>query len=77
MLRIDIANNGKPMPSGMDESRYTLKNEKAGITGNEGLGGFRISQIIGHFGGELKLSTNEQEEFPVTITLYLPLIKIE
>lgn len=77
MLRIDIANNGKPMPSGMDESRYILKNEKAGVTGNEGLGGFRISQIIGHFGGELKLNTNEQEEFPVTITLYLPLIKVE
>lgn len=77
MLRIDVANNGKPMPKGMDAFRYTLKNEKAGITGNEGLGGFRINQIIEHFGGELKLNTNEEDEFPVTITLYLPLIKIE
>lgn len=77
MLRIDIANNGKPMPLGMDESRYALKNEKAGITGNEGLGGFRINQIIEHFGGELKLNTNEQDEFPVTVILYLPLIKVE
>jgi Type I restriction-modification system methyltransferase subunit len=77
MLRIDIANNGKPMSLGMNKFRYTLKNEKAGITGNEGLGGFRINQIIGHFGGELNLNMNEQDEFPVTITLYLPLIKIE
>lgn len=77
MLRIDIANNGKSMPSGMDEYHYTLKNEKAGLTGNEGLGGFRINQIIEHFGGELKLNIAEQEEFPVIITLYLPLIKIE
>lgn len=77
MLRIDIANNGKPMPSGMDESRYTLKYEKAGITGKEGLGGYRIYQIITHFGGNLKLNLNEQDEFPVTITLYFPLITIE
>lgn len=77
LLKIDIANNGKPMPKGMDEFRYSLKNEKAGITGNEGLGGFRINQIIEHFGGELKLNTNEQDEFPVIITLYLPLIKNE
>lgn len=77
MLRIDIANNGKPMPSGMDQSRYTLKNEKAGITGREGLGGFRINQIITHFGGNLKLNINAQDEFPVTITLYLPLLKNE
>lgn len=77
MLRIDIANNGKPMPLGMDQSRYTLKNEKAGITGREGLGGFRINQIITHFGGNLKLNINAQDEFPVTITLYLPLLKNE
>lgn len=77
MMRIDIANNGKPMPSGMDQSRYTLKNEKAGITGREGLGGFRINQIITHFGGNLKLNINAQDEFPVTITLYLPLLKNE
>ena len=73
MLRIDIANNGKPMPKGMDEFRYSLKNEKAGVTGNEGLGGFRINQIIKHFGGELKLNTRDQDDFPVIITLYLPL----
>ena len=77
MLRIDISNNGKPMPKGMDEFRYTLKNEKAGVTGNEGLGGFRINQIIRHFGGELKLNTNQQDEFPVKIALYLPLVKDE
>jgi hypothetical protein len=61
----------------MDQSRYTLKNEKAGITGREGIGGFRINQIITHFGGNLKLNINAQYEFPVTITLYLPLLKNE
>jgi len=77
MLRMDISNNGKPMPKGMDEFRYSLKDEKAGATGNEGLGGFRVNQIIKNFGGELKLNIREQNEFPVTITLYLPLIKNE
>jgi type I restriction enzyme M protein len=74
MLKVDIANNGKSMPKGMDISRYTLKNEKAGVTGNEGLGGFRINQIIKHYGGIVELITDEKNMFPVTVSLYLPLI---
>lgn len=75
MIEIKFQNNGKSMPRGMNTERFGLKNEKAGATANEGIGGFRIKQIMQHYHGSFSIYTDEDDEFPVTIQLYLPLIK--
>lgn len=74
-IKLDIQNNGKGMPKGMNTFRYGLKNEKAGLTGNRGFGGYKVKQAIEYYKGEFEIYSDENNEFPVTVSLYLPLIK--
>lgn len=69
---IKISNNGKPMPKGMNTRRYGIKGEKAGVSGNEGIGGYRVKSIIEHFKGSYSVDNDENSLFPVQITIKLP-----
>lgn len=63
MYVLSISNNGKPMPKGMDSKRYGIKGEVAGVTGNEGIGGYRVKSIIEHYKGSYSI-----ENYPKTIS---------
>jgi type I restriction enzyme M protein len=76
MINILFSNNGKAFPLGMDEKRYLLKGEKAGVNGNTGYGGYRIKSITEHYKGNLKISSDEKLEFPVSILLNFPITTI-
>lgn len=69
---IIFENNGKPFPEGMAEF-YGLKWEKAGASGNLGIGGWKVKQIVEeHFGGKLIVeSYPESTSFPVRIIIRL------
>lgn len=71
MYVVKVSNNGKPMPKGMDSRRYGIKGEIAGITGNEGIGGYRVKSIIEHFNGNYSIE-NTTGIFPVEISIKLP-----
>lgn len=67
---ISFSNNGKPFPKGMAE-RYQIKGEKAGSTGNKGIGSWKTVEIAKHFGAEIIAQDLAGEEFPVRIDLLL------
>jgi type I restriction enzyme M protein len=67
---ISFSNNGKPFPKGMAE-RYQIKGEKAGSTGNKGIGSWKVYEIAKHFGAEIIAQDLAGEEFPVRIDLLL------
>jgi type I restriction enzyme M protein len=73
-LTIVFSNNGKPFPKGMSES-YCIRGEKAGETANEGIGTWKVCQIVkDHFKGEIKVIDNPLDEYPVRIEIKLPII---
>ena len=74
MIHVNFSNNGKPFPSGMDEKRYFMKGEKAGVSGNTGYGGYRIKAIVEHYNGNVELLNDPNSDFPVTISLKFPII---
>lgn len=71
---IQISNNGKPMPKGMDTKRFGIKGEIAGDTGNDGIGGYRVKSIVEHFKGSYSVENDPDSLFPVQITIKLPKI---
>lgn len=71
---IQISNNGKHMPKGMDTKRFGIKGEIAGDTGNDGIGGYRVKSIVEHFKGSYSVENDPESLFPVQITIKLPKI---
>lgn len=73
-MTIIFSNNGKPFPKGMSES-YCVRGEKAGESANEGIGTWKVCQIVKeHFKGELKVIDNQLDEYPVKIEIKLPIV---
>lgn len=67
---ISFLNDGKPFPKGMAE-RYQIKGEKAGVTGNKGIGSWKVYEIAKHFGASINVIDLPEEKFPVKIELIL------
>lgn len=72
IVKISFSNNGKAFPKGMAE-RFCLKGEKAGKTGNTGLGTWKVCEIAKYFGGKIIPNDLSEEQFPVKIDLIIPL----
>jgi hypothetical protein len=73
-LTIVFSNNGNPMPKGMAEA-YSIRGEKAGDTANEGIGLWKVHQIVKeHFKGDIKVIDTPTDEYPVKIEIKLPLV---
>lgn len=75
---VDIFNNGKPLPCGMNKELYGLKGEKAGENAHTGLGGYRVKSIVEHYGGDYNIEDVYDEEglhVGVSVKLYLPIAK--
>ena len=75
---VDIFNNGKPLPCGMNKELYGLKGEKAGENAHTGLGGYRVKSIVEHYGGDYNIEDVYDDEglhAGVSVKLYLPITK--
>ena len=75
---VDIFNNGKPLPYGINKERYGLKGEKAGENAHTGLGGYRVKSIVEHYGGDYNIEDVYDDEglhAGVSVKLYLPIAK--
>jgi sensor histidine kinase regulating citrate/malate metabolism len=73
VLEITFMNNGRPLPDGMDTRHYVLRGEKAGVSGNTGIGGYHIKEIMDHVEGSLEVLNIPEDEFPVQIKLQFPI----
>lgn len=73
-VEIIFMNNGEPFPEKMKTSSYTELNEFYGETGNSGIGGYLIGQVIRNHNGELYIDKRlEFQNFSTFITIKLPL----
>ena len=75
LLKIEIANNGEPFPEGFTREHLTRIRLKAGKTGNQGVGGFDIDDIVKRHNGyfDLILTDPDEGEFVTIYCIYLPL----
>jgi len=72
MIVLKISNNGKQMPEGMNEIKYRMRGETAGISSNNlGIGGARNFEIAESIGGVAHLYLNESD-YPVELVYNLP-----
>jgi type I restriction enzyme M protein len=73
-LRIEVANNGVSFPENFTKEKFIRKNITAGDTGNTGLGGYDINQIVQYHSGDFDLITNDASiEFTTTYIILLPI----
>lgn len=72
-ILLSIKNNGLPMLDDFNEEHFFANGIISGQSGNTGIGGFRIKEIIDKFKGKVHLVNNTQSEYPVEIQLYLPI----
>lgn len=70
MYKISFSNNGNPLPKGLDKRRYGIRGEKAGPTGNTGIGGNIVKNFTSHYNGDYDIYSTED----ITIVeVYLPI----
>lgn len=69
--RISVSNNGKPM-SERASKIYFERGSYAGETGNSGIGGARIKDIVERMQGTVSLQLDETNEFPVCVEMLFP-----
>lgn len=70
MYKISFSNNGNPLPKGLDKKRYGIRGEKAGATGNTGIGGNIVKNFTSHYNGDYDIYSSEG----ITIVeVYLPI----
>ncbi len=74
MFQIDFANNGNPLPDGMDKQRYGILGEKAGKTGGTGQGGYIVKSIVEHYHGDYDVF---MEDMNTVVRILLPIAKTE
>lgn len=69
---IRFKNNGNPLPEDLDTRKYSIRGEKAGVTGGNGYGGAIVASTVAHYGGTIKVIPQPDEVFPVCIELKIP-----
>lgn len=70
MYKISFSNNGNPLPKGLDKRRYGIRGEKAGPTGNTGIGGNIVKNFTSHYNGDYDIYSTEDI---TVVEVYLPI----
>lgn len=70
---LTLKNNGLPFPENFDGKKFIKKNFKAGETGNTGIGGYDINQIVQYMQGSFDLKLNEDDLYPTIYEIELQL----
>ena len=66
---LSVCNNGKPLPDGFSLQDYVTKGSSVGNTGNTGLGGYHIYQIVNRHRGKLSIESDSQGHTVVGVTI--------
>ena len=77
MCKLEISNNGNPIPDAFSIKHLTTRGEKTTDSKGTGSGGADIKNIIDKYNGIFDLLNLKEEDFPVTYIIKFPLIKIE
>jgi signal transduction histidine kinase len=73
-VELIFMNNGEPFSENINTTSYTELNEFYGDTGNTGIGGYLIGQVVRNHNGELSIEKRfEFQNFNTFITIKLPL----
>lgn len=72
MYQIDFANNGTPLPIGLDKISYGIRGEKAGHTAGSGIGGHIVKSFVENYNGDYDLFMDNNE---VVIRILLPIFR--
>ncbi|MNL47918.1 hypothetical protein D3C87_1707310 [compost metagenome] len=76
-LRIEIANNGLKFPENFSLDKFIRKNAFAGSTGNTGIGGYDINEILKHLNGGMNTFDLVTDDFTNEfVTKYIFLLPI-
>lgn len=71
---IEISNNGRPIPKDFTFKRLITRGEKTTDSNGSGSGGADIKSILEKYKGSFDIMNQENEEFPVTYIIRIPLI---
>ncbi|MBK6953807.1 MAG: hypothetical protein IPH24_17680 [Crocinitomicaceae bacterium] len=71
---LSFKNNGLAFPENFDKEKFIRKNLKAGDTGNTGIGGYDIYQIVNFMEGSFDLKLNEDDQYATNYEIELPII---
>jgi signal transduction histidine kinase len=77
-VRITIVNNGNPLPKNMDGEKVLTYGQSSGK--GEGLGGWELKNIVEHYGGNVKVESNDGSEtqgFTVAYVIDFPVNNYE
>ena len=69
MYRIDLRNNGDPLPEGLSKDSYGENRKYAGKTGGTGIGGYEVADTVKHYNGDYAIL---QDGDWVVVSVYLP-----
>jgi type I restriction enzyme M protein len=74
-IRLEVANNGKPFPVNYSLEKLIRRNSSAGATGNTGIGGYDINEIVKHHEGKLDLVLNNNiaDDFATVYEILIPI----
>jgi type I restriction enzyme M protein len=75
MCKLEISNNGKPMPEKFTVKQLITKGEKTTDSTGTGSGGSDIKNILDRNNGTIDVINLIEEDFAVTYLIELPLIK--
>lgn len=79
LIKVEVANNGKPFPANYSIEKFTRRNSFAGETGNTGQGGFDLNEIIKYHNegiSTLELIIDDfNTEFTTTYSFLIPLTR--
>jgi signal transduction histidine kinase len=59
-IRVTIVNNGNPLPKNMDGEKVLTYGQSSGD--GEGRGGWQVKNIVEHYGGNVKVESNDGSE---------------
>lgn len=77
-LLIKVANNGTPIPSGVDSDLVLEYGYSSALNhnGHGGIGGGEIAEIMRKYGGDVKILSTPEKRFTVTYVLKMPLASL-
>jgi type I restriction enzyme M protein len=75
MVKLEISNNGKPIPEKFTLKHLITKGEKTTDSSGTGTGGSDIYSIIKEYKGKFDVINLKNEDFPVTYVIDFPIAK--
>lgn len=77
-LLIEMANNGTPMPSGINPDLVLEYGYSSALNqnGHGGIGGGEIAEVMRKYGGDVKIISTPEKKFTVTYVLKMPLASL-